>query len=147
MKERIIKQYEANDGTVFDSEEECQKYEFASRIKEIPSFDDNFNPVIYYCSEYVVIRAQEDVDIIEAYCTEQDILSPFTQGDYNQYNAKSISRDFRGVLCTGYNGEWIPLVDKINKLIKVNNIILKKAGMEKDTRTSPAVINLNGIDW
>lgn len=109
--------YEADDGTIFDTAKKCESYELRKRINEIKKFDRDFNPTSYNNCHYLVIRNNEDVKILKAYCEAFGMCSPWDE-------EISVAEDFYGILVYE-DSDWYSLDEQIANLINQRDRILE----------------------
>lgn len=118
MKEinRVI--YEASDGEQFETREKCEQHELALRITEVKKFNYDLELTSYDYSDYLVIRNEEEAKIIDAFCKEFDLTSPWEDSN--------IPMSYRGFLYFDDDGYWRPFSDKICEIkqlyVKLKNV-------------------------
>lgn len=96
--------YEALDGEQFETREMCEQHELAQRIIEVKMFNYDLKLTSYENCEYLIIRSEEEARIVDAFCRECDLLSPWEDSN--------IPMSYRGILY--FDDEcWHPFSDKI----------------------------------
>lgn len=118
MKIADRKVYIADDGSEFDTLEECKLYEFSLRIKEVPILDASLKPCSYYNATYVVIRNDKDVQIIKAYCESYDYYTPWDE------DVGGINEDYRGVLICNEHQNWKTIDSEIDHWISLKKSLM-----------------------
>lgn len=134
-----VTKYEANDGTIFDSSEECCKYE-TSAVAVLLS---NYRQLqVKFASEYEMFevgseeyflsisrpRTETDVNLImQLYClfnkhyaNDDNALQKVREQCWKAINTRDYLIVGRGCEYDGYDSFWIcgTLTDKLNKIVK-----------------------------
>lgn len=60
--------YRAFDGKEFERDDECIDYEMSLKMQSIEAYDEDFLRTEFEGAEYVVVRSEEDIDLIEEIC-------------------------------------------------------------------------------